>query len=189
MTSPVKLSHYVLQTNQIAVMRDWYRMVLEADVVHENHMLCFLSYDEEHHRIAFLDPGPLDRRQPARDALRAGEQPGLHHVAFTFASLAELLAAWERAKSNGVRPHWCINHGPTTSMYFRDPDGNGVELQVDNFADLAACKAYMQGPDFASNPVGVEFDPEEHAHRLRAGVPERELLDISRMAKPLESAG
>ena len=29
MTSPVKLSHYVLQTNQIAAMRDWYRMVLE----------------------------------------------------------------------------------------------------------------------------------------------------------------
>jgi catechol-2,3-dioxygenase len=188
MTSPVKLSHYVLQTNQIAAMRDWYRMVLEADVVHENDMICFLSYDDEHHRIAFLDPGPLDRRAPARDALRAGEQAGLHHVAFTFANLAELIAAWERAKAHDVRPHWCVNHGPTTSMYFRDPDGNGVELQVDNFASLADCKAFMQGPDFASNPIGIEFDPEDHARRLRAGVPERDLLDRSKLEKSLQTA-
>ena len=188
MTSPVKLSHYVLQTNQIAAMRDWYRMVLEADVVHENDMICFLSYDEEHHRIAFLNPGPLDRPTPARDALRAGEQPGLHHAAFTFASLVELLAAWERAKARGVTPHWCVNHGPTTSMYYRDPDGNGVELQVDNFVELADCKAFMQGRDFAINPIGVEFDPEDHVCRLRAGVPERDLLDRSKLEKSLQTA-
>jgi catechol-2,3-dioxygenase len=185
MASPVKLSHYVLQTNQIAAMRDWYREVLQADVVHENDMICFLSYDDEHHRIAFLNPGPLDRRRPATDALRAGEDTGLHHVAFTFANLPDLLAAYERLKARDVRPHWCINHGPTTSMYFRDPDGNGVELQVDNFADLAMCKAYMQGPDFASNPVGVEFDPEDHARRLRAGVPEGDLLDRASLEKIL----
>lgn len=188
MSAPVKLSHYVLQTNQIAAMKDWYRMVLEADIVHENPMICFLSYDEEHHRIAFLDPGPLDKRAPARDPLRAGETPGLHHVAFTFGSLAELIAAWERAKAKGAVPHWCINHGPTTSMYYRDPDGNGVELQVDNFANLADCKAYMQGPDFAENPVGVEFDPEFLARRLKSGVSERELLDRAKLAKALQPA-
>ncbi len=185
MTAPVKLSHYVLQTNQIAAMRDWYRMVLQADVVHENDMLCFLAYDDEHHRIAFLNPGPLDQRRPAKNPLRAGEDTGLHHVAFTFANLGELVAVYERTKAHGVLPHWCINHGPTTSMYFRDPDGNGVELQVDNFADLAACKAYMQGPDFARNPVGVEFVPEEHARRLSAGVPEGDLLDRSKLEKIL----
>jgi len=26
-----------------------------------------------------------------------------------------------------------VNHRPTTSMYYRDPDGNRVELQIDNF--------------------------------------------------------
>jgi hypothetical protein len=29
----------------------------------------------------------------------------------------------------------------------------------------------------ATNPIGVEFDPDDWLARLRAGVPERELLD------------
>jgi len=189
MASPVKLSHYVLQTNQISAMRDWYRQVLQAEVVHENDMICFLSYDEEHHRIAFLNPGPLQRPAAATDAIRAGDRPGLHHAAFTFASLTQLLGAWERLKAQGIRPHWCVNHGPTTSMYFRDPDGNGLELQVDNFAVLADCKAYMQGPDFAANPIGIEFDPADHMRRLRGGMPERELLDRGRLAKAAQPVG
>ncbi len=180
MAAPVKLSHYVLQTNQIPAMRDWYCALLQAQVVHENEMICFLSFDEEHHRIAFLNPGPLNRQ--------AKQQSGLHHAAFTFANLTELMATWERVKARGVRPNRCINHGPTTSMYFTDPDGNGVELQVDNFAALADCKAYMQGPDFARNPIGIEFDPEDHARRLREGVAERELLDRSKLEKALQPA-
>jgi hypothetical protein len=33
-----------------------------------------------------------------------------------------------------IRPFYSINHGPTTSLYYTDPDGNRVELLVDNFA-------------------------------------------------------
>ena len=46
----------------------------------------------------------------------------------------------------------------------------------------------MQGPDFASNPIGVEFDPEDHLRRLRTGVPERDLLDRSKLEKSLQTA-
>lgn len=169
MASPIKLSHIVLQTNHVAALRDWYLTVLGGEVVHENPNLCFLAYDDEHHRIALLNFGPLGKKGEA-DA-------GLHHFAFTFASLGELLGAWERLKGQDIAPHWCINHGPTTSLYYHDPDGNGVELQVDNFADVADCKAFMRSPAFAQNPLGVEFDPDAMLKRLRAGVPERALLD------------
>ena len=138
MASPVKLSHMVLQTNQIAALRDWYLTVLGGEVVHENPHLCFLAYDDEHHRIALLNFGPLAKKGEA--------DVGLHHVAFTFSSLGELLGTYERLKGRAIAPHWCINHGPTTSLYYHDPDGNGVELQVDNFADVADCKAYHALP-------------------------------------------
>ena len=59
MPSPVKLSHIVLQTNQIAAMREWYIKVLDAELVQESDHISFIAYDEEHHRIAFLNPGPL----------------------------------------------------------------------------------------------------------------------------------
>jgi catechol-2,3-dioxygenase len=169
MASPVKLSHYVLQTNQIPAMRDWYLAVLGGEVVHENPHLSFLAYDEEHHRIAFLDFGPL--------AKKGEKDVGLNHVAFTFSGLGELLGTYERLKRAGIAPHWCVNHGPTTSLYYHDPDGNGVELQVDNFADVADCKAFMRSPAFAQNPLGVEFDPDEMLRRFRAGVPECRFLD------------
>jgi len=56
MGSPAKLAHIVLFTRQIGRMRDWYLTVLDARVVHENPAAAFLTYDDEHHRIAFADP-------------------------------------------------------------------------------------------------------------------------------------
>ena len=41
----------------------------------------------------------------------------------------------------------------------------------------------MRGPDFARNARGVEFDPDAMLQRLRAGVPERELLDRARLER------
>lgn len=176
MASPVKLSHMVLQTKQIPAMRDWYLSVLGGEVVHQDKQLCFLAYDDEHHRIALIDFGaPLS---PKSD-----KEVGLHHIAFTFDGLKELLGNYERLKGEGIAPHWCINHGPTTSLYYHDPDGNGVELQVDNFADVADCKDFMRSKAFADNPLGVEFDPDEMLRRFRAGVPERQFLDRANLEK------
>ncbi|MGH7088708.1 MAG: VOC family protein, partial [Stellaceae bacterium] len=110
MATPVKLSHYVLQTNDIPALRDWYLAVLGGEVVHEDQHLCFLTYDEEHHRIAFLDFGRLKSHE--RDAR------GLNHVAFAYESLGDLLGTYERLKAQGIAPHWCVNHGPTTSLYY-----------------------------------------------------------------------
>jgi catechol-2,3-dioxygenase len=94
MTSPIKLSHIVLQTNKPRELREWYCKVLGAEIVHENEFISFISYDDEHHRVAFLNPGALAPREPGeRDSgdFRAGKEAGLHHMAFTFKSLSELL--------------------------------------------------------------------------------------------------
>ena len=64
MASPKKLSHIVLQTNRRREMIDWYCTVLGAEILYEAERISFVSYDDEHHRVAFLDPGPLAERQP-----------------------------------------------------------------------------------------------------------------------------
>ena len=38
--------------------------VLGAEIVNENDFISFISYDDEHHRVAFLNPGALARREP-----------------------------------------------------------------------------------------------------------------------------
>jgi catechol-2,3-dioxygenase len=172
MASPKKLSHIVLQTNRRREMIDWYCTVLGAEVLYEAERISFISYDGEHHRVAFLDPGPLAERQP--------DAAGLNHVAFTYAGLDELTENYLRLKAIGIRPHRCVNHGVTTSMYYHDPDDNQVELLVDNFATEAEGKTYMRKRSTSDkNPVGVVYDPEELVDRVRGGLRIEELASIN----------
>jgi len=85
---PTKLAHLVFQTNRLPAMRDWYCTVLDGHVIYENLHLSFVTYDDEHHRVAFIDFGPLAAREVGGSDLRyrTTDQPGLHHVAFTFGS-------------------------------------------------------------------------------------------------------
>jgi catechol 2,3-dioxygenase-like lactoylglutathione lyase family enzyme len=176
---PTKLAHVVFQTNRSKEMSDWYCSVLSGHIVYQNPHLCFVTYDEEHHRVAFVDFGPLTPRDPAAGGelmVKATDQPGLHHVSFTFRSMEEFLGNYVRLKGLGVRPFFCVNHGPTTSMYYRDPDGNRIELQIDNFATAEEGQAWMHSAAFDRNPIGVEFDPDELTKKFQAGVPLAELV-------------
>ena len=159
--SPTRLAHVVMRTSQFDALVNWYQTVLGARVVFIDGSLAFLAYDEEHHRIAVIHVPGL-KRQPDGTA-------GVHHIAFTYASLKELISTYERLEESGIRPAWCVNHGPTTSMYYADPDGNQVELQVDNYASVEEAGEFFYSPAFATNPIGVDFKPAELARRFRAG--------------------
>lgn len=168
MPATPKLAHIVLMTGQLPAMRDWYAQVLGAHVVYENPGLCFMTFDDEHHRIAFVAPPvPLTPRTPLTACM--------HHSAYTFGTLSALLDCYARLKSHGIEPLTPIQHGVTTSLYYRDPDGNLVELQVDNFAHPDEATAYMMGAEFAADPVGPAFDPQAMLEALTAGTPVAEL--------------
>jgi catechol 2,3-dioxygenase-like lactoylglutathione lyase family enzyme len=165
--APAKFAHAVLATKQFQPMVEWYCTVLSAEVVHQNAMLAFLTYDDEHHRIAIAAmPGLADK---------ARHSVGLDHLAYTYANLGDLVFTYERLKRAGIMPAVTINHGPTTSMYYRDPDGNRVELQIDNFDTVEELKGFFQSDAMAQNPIGVNFNPDELARDYHAGVPEAEL--------------
>ncbi|TMB58561.1 MAG: biphenyl 2,3-dioxygenase [Deltaproteobacteria bacterium] len=160
---PRQLAHVVRRTSRFEELVRWYCTVLGAEVVHSDGTLAFLTYDEEHHRIAIADiPGLPD--QPPMAA-------GTDHIAFTYGDLGDLLHTFRRLKAAGIEPFWCINHGPTTSLYYKDPDGSRVELQVDNLPTAEAIEGWMRTGQFAANPIGVVFDPEELVARYEAGEP------------------
>ena len=167
--APTQLAHVVRRTNRFDEMIAWYRTVLAAEVVHADRMLAFLTYDEEHHRIAIAAFPGLEEPSPLA--------VGTDHVAFTFASLGDLLHTYARLKGEGIEPYWCINHGPTTSLYYKDPDGNRVELQIDNLPTRDSIEQWMHSGAFAANPVGVVFDPEDLLARYRAGEPLETLVE------------
>jgi catechol-2,3-dioxygenase len=166
--APAQLAHVVRRTTRFDELIDWYCTVLGAKVVHRDAMLAFLTYDEEHHRIAIARiPGLTEQ---------SDRTSGTDHIAFTHADLGDLLNTYVRLKVGGIEPYWCINHGPTTSMYYKDPDGSRVELQVDNLPTAESIDTWMRSGDFAANPIGVVFDPDELLERYAAGEPLDELL-------------
>jgi hypothetical protein len=69
-----------------------------------------------------------------------------------------------------------MNHGFTTSLYYVDPDGNEVEIQVDNYKNRESMNAWFATGAFDRNFVGYLFDPEYMVERFRAGVPEDQIL-------------
>ena len=159
--APAKFAHVVLRSAQAAEVVAWYKTVLEAEVTFGDERYCFLTYDDEHHRIAVVSmPGLPTPSSPAS---------GVDHFAFTYASADDLFATYERLRDQGILPYWCINHGPTLSLYYRDPDNNQVELQIDLFADIQQISDWFGQSDFESNPIGVKFDPEELMQRHRKG--------------------
>lgn len=165
--SPTKLAHVVFRTSKMKEMMEWYRLTLNASSVYESPNISFIGYDDEHHRIAFINIPGL-KPQPEGSV-------GVHHVAFTFASLRDLLNNFAQLKEKGVEPAWSVNHGPTTSLYYLDPDGNQLEFQVDNYDDIDEATEFMFSDAFDTNPIGVDFDPEALRQKLIAGDAEEAL--------------
>jgi catechol 2,3-dioxygenase len=76
---------------------------------------------------------------------------GLHHVAFNIGNtMEELREAKQKLDAAGiaVQP---IDHEVTKSLYFQDPDGNGIELYVDT-SDV-----WRQEPQRVAQAIALEL--------------------------------
>jgi catechol-2,3-dioxygenase len=165
---PSRFSHLVLQTPRFEEMKAWYKTWLSASPMFENDVVCFLTYDEEHHRIMIGRNPNATPRDP--------KAAGVVHFAYAVETLEDLVNGYLRLKEQGIVPHNCINHGFTTSLYYLDPDGNEVELQVDNFTNREDMNAWFATGAFDRNFVGTSFDPEVMVQRHREGVPDAQIL-------------
>ena len=165
-----KFAHFVLRAKDLNKSVAWYKTVLGLDVQHQNPMLVFMTYDDEHHRLAIV-------QAQNKDQVPKGAA-GVDHVAYTLDSLEDLLVLYKRLKGEGILPVWPINHGLTTSLYYEDPDGIRVEFQVENFETKEELNAYIRGKAFAENPIGVNFDPEKLIERFESGDPLEELVQL-----------
>ncbi|MFC3052162.1 VOC family protein [Kordiimonas pumila] len=165
---PSKLAHVVIRTPCYNESREWWAKVLNAHPAYENEQLCFMTYDDEHHRIGIINVPDLGGQAPSN--------AGMEHVSFAYNTLGDLLATYLRLKEAGIVPFWCINHGPTISMYFRDPDQNKVELQYDVFPTPVEVDAFFASGKYEENFMGIIFDPDEMCARYMAGVSLEELV-------------
>lgn len=164
------LHHVNLKTTRMQEMIDWYTIVTGMTVQHQFPGGAWLTNDGANHRLALLT---LPQLSDDPDKLR---HTGIHHLAFEHGSIDDLLDSYLRLKALDILPHACLDHGMTISMYYVDPDGNSVELQADNFGDWSRSSEWMRtAPEFAQNPIGRNFDPEQLVAARAAGASAKEI--------------
>jgi len=159
------LHHVNLKTTRLAEMIAWYGVVVGMRVNFQSAEIAFLTNDSANHRLALISvPGLGD--DPGKVA-----HAGLHHSAFEFRTLEQLLTRYQTLKTRQIVPHACIDHGLTMSFYYLDPDGNSVELQADNFGDWAASTEWMRtAQEFIEDPIGKFVDPDALVRALEEGL-------------------
>jgi catechol 2,3-dioxygenase len=164
--------HALLKTTQLAEMIDWYGKVVGTEAVFQNPGIAFLSNDAANHRLSLIGSPQF------RDNPDFRKTVGMHHLAFEYASIGDLLDTWQRLHDDfGYEPHVAVHHGMTLSFYYVDPDGNSVELQADVFGDWAKSKAFVRdSAEFKADPVGKFVDPAKLVAARAAGIDEREML-------------
>lgn len=172
--APIRMSHVVISThpNNYETMVNWYLTFFEAEIAYANDDVAFLGFDEEHHRVAIA--AVPDLVQPPVNSW------GLNHFAFTYNDLDELLATYVRLKNEGIEPYWPILHGPTTSLYFKDPDLNRVEILCDNLEGDELLEFFTSG-EFDENFMGILFDPDDWVEQRKNGVSVEELTSRKKL--------
>jgi catechol-2,3-dioxygenase len=144
------LSHTTIAVRDLDVMLAFYCDVLGFEVTNRGAAgpdaeLAFVSQDPtEHHQIVFVSGLPTGEHHFVMT----------DHLAFRTGSLDALRAVGDRlaaAKVEGVIP---ISHGNAWSLYFNDPEGNGLECFVDSPFHVA--QPHAEGLDLASTDDEIE---------------------------------
>jgi catechol 2,3-dioxygenase len=122
----LQFSHVGLFVTDMEKMADFYHRVLGFPITDRGFLaggveLTFLSRDpRDHHQVVLVSGRP----QGLPDRI-------VNQISFRLASLAELQRFFLRIRAEQVRELDPVCHGNAWSIYFRDPDGNRVEVFVD----------------------------------------------------------
>ena len=126
MTSIPRLSfsHMGIYVADLARMEDFYTRVLGFAVTDRGELgeltIVFLSLDPREHHQIILATGRRD----------AAFNP-INQISFRLAELAGLKAMARRLQDEGAKDISPISHGNALSVYFRDPEGNRLEIFID----------------------------------------------------------
>jgi catechol 2,3-dioxygenase-like lactoylglutathione lyase family enzyme len=121
------LNHVALTVRDLEVSGPWYRALLEAEPVLDEHTDAGF-----YHLVWQFDNGTLfgihQHDRTAEDERFAEFRVGLDHVGFGCANRAELEALAKRLEELGIEHAGIVDEGYGSGLSFRDPDGIALEF-------------------------------------------------------------
>jgi catechol-2,3-dioxygenase len=147
----LSLSHATVAVRDLDAMLDFYCGVLGFAVTNRGTVgdgeMAFISQDPaEHHQMVFVSGMP----QPEHQFVLAD------HMAFRTGTLDDLRAIGARLEAAGIEGVIPINHGNAWSLYFNDPEGNGLECFVDSPFHVA--QPFGDALDLGADDAAIEAD-------------------------------
>ncbi|MEO1059858.1 MAG: VOC family protein [Actinomycetota bacterium] len=150
-TPRLRLSHTTIAVRDLGAMLGFYCDVLGFHVTNrgtagpDGGEMAFISQDPaEHHQIVFIEGLPTGEHQFVL----------ADHLAFRTDDLAGLRALGARLDDAGVEGVIPISHGNAWSLYFTDPEGNGLECFVDSPFHVA--QPFADGLDLGASDEEIE---------------------------------
>ena len=163
-----KLQHCGLTTANLDAMIEWYRKVLGM-TVHKHvaapagspfRAVAFATNDEVNHRLSFFETPSVS---PDNDK---ASHARVQHIAFAYDTLDDLLGTYLRLKKEGMLPLWAADQFFQTAIYYEDPDGNTIELNVNNFTDHWTVTEQLKA---LPPQVHLNIDPEKMIAARKVG--------------------
>ncbi len=121
-----RVGHIHLRVSNLERAVAFYRDVLGFQVTtYYGSQAAFLSAGGYHHHIGLNTWGSEGASPPPR------RSTGLYHFAILLPNRHELARTFKRLLDHGVPIEGASDHGVSEAIYFRDPDGNGIEIYAD----------------------------------------------------------
>ncbi len=118
------IAHVHLKVADLKRAMKFYTEVLGFRVTERTANFAFLTLSNRHHDLALQEVG-TNALRPASHAI------GLFHFAFELPDLPALAEAYVKLTGAGVRITGAMDYGISKTIYFADPDGNGIAFYVD----------------------------------------------------------
>lgn len=138
-----QLGHVVFYVKHLEASLPFYRDVVGLDVQGEifNGRAALLTGGSTHHELLLIEVGE------AEGPLQ-GKRIGLYHVGWKLGDSIELLKqTYNKVIELGYEIQGMSDHTVSQSLYLLDPDGNEIELYVDNpEIDWQQDKSWMEAP-------------------------------------------
>ncbi len=122
-----RIGHCAVRVRDIERSKKFYIDILGLQFMEQDpdHGGVFMSLPGDGHTI---DVSPVQDPETAAGPVQANNAVGVVHIAFKVGSYQALKEAYDTLQTNGVEVARMMDHVSQRSIYFTDPDGNGLEI-------------------------------------------------------------